>query len=102
MLLEKKIPIILVLAESIKEEWPLPIKLALEEKRLLIVTACNDKVHRINHQSAYERNEIILSLANHIIIGYAGPEVTSINKLAEKQTSRCYTNRIINRQPPPS
>ena len=73
MLLEKKIPIILVLAESIKEEWPLPIKLALEEKRLLIVTACNDKVHRINHQSAYERNEIILSLANHIIIGYCRP-----------------------------
>lgn len=59
----------LVLAESIKEEWNPPIKLALEEKRLLIVTACNDKVHRVNHQSAYERNEIILSLANHIIIG---------------------------------
>lgn len=73
MLLEKKIPIILVLAESIKEEWSPPIKLALEEKRLLIVTACNDKVHRINYQSAYERNEIILSLANHIIIGYCRP-----------------------------
>ena len=47
--------------------------MALEEKRLLIVTACNDKVHRINYQSAYERNEIILSLANHIIIGYCRP-----------------------------
>ena len=56
-----------------KEEWSNHIKLALKEKRLLIVTACNSQVHRINHQSAYDRNEIILSFADHVIIGYCKP-----------------------------
>lgn len=73
ILLEKKIPVILVLAESMKEEWSNHIKLALKEKRLLIVTACNSQVHRINHQSAYDRNEIVLSFADHVIIGYCKP-----------------------------
>ena len=56
-----------------------PIKLALEEKRLLIVTACNDKGNTgLTINQPNERNEIILSLANHIIIGYCRPE--NINK----------------------
>ena len=73
ILLEKKIPVILALAEGMKKEWDNKVKLALEENRMLIVTTCDDKIHRINHQSAYDRNETILSLADDIIIGYCTP-----------------------------
>ena len=50
ILLEKKIPVILALAEGMKKEWDNKVKLALEENRMLIVTTCDDKIHRINHQ----------------------------------------------------
>ncbi|WP_308918942.1 hypothetical protein [Bacteroides fragilis] len=73
ILLEKKIPVILALAEGMKKEWDNKVKLALEENRMLIVTTCDDKIHRINHQSAYDRNETILSLADNITIGYCTP-----------------------------
>lgn len=73
-LLDQMVPAILVLAEGMKYEWNEKITSALNNKRLLIITTCNENVHRVNHQSAYDRNNLILSLADQIIVGYCTPK----------------------------
>lgn len=70
MLLEHKIPTVLVLAEAMKSVWDDEIQAALNEKRLLIITHCDDNVHRITARSAFDRNRLLLSLADDIIVGY--------------------------------
>lgn len=70
ILLEQKIPTILVLAETMKEYWEYEIRVALKEERILILTHCDNSVHQINKQSAIDRNLTILTLADNIVIGH--------------------------------
>lgn len=69
-LLQLKIPTVLVLAEALSETWSAEIEIALREQRLLIITHCEPNIHRITAQSAYDRNQLMISLADKIIIGY--------------------------------
>lgn len=71
LLLDQKIPAILVLAEGMRTEWNEKIKSALDKGHLLIITACDENIHHVSSQSAYDRNNLILSIAEHIVIGYS-------------------------------
>lgn len=70
LLLQLKIPTILVLAESMKTHWSDEIQRALKENRILIITTCEETIHQVNWQTAADRNNLILSLAETIVIGY--------------------------------
>lgn len=70
LLLEQKIPVILVLAEALRDSWDINIRIALEENRILIVTQCDNSVHNISKQSATDRNLLLLKLADSIVIGH--------------------------------
>lgn len=70
-LLRRHIPVILVLAETFPEYWPSEMMEAFAEQRLLVVTHCDATVHRVSRQSAFDRNEVMLSIADDIVIGYA-------------------------------
>ncbi|MCD8290089.1 MAG: hypothetical protein LUC91_01140 [Prevotella sp.] len=69
-LLKDKIPAILVLAEALYDRWDAPIEAALREGRLLIITHCDDNVHSVSSRSAFDRNLLMLSLAENIVVGF--------------------------------
>lgn len=69
-LLERKIPAILVLAEAMHEQWSEPVSEALGSGRLLIITHCGPEVHTVCARSAFDRNALMMALADEIIVGY--------------------------------
>ena len=69
-LLERKIPAILVLAEAMHEQWSEPVSAALGNGLLLIITHCGPEVHAVCAKSAFDRNALMMSLANEIVVGY--------------------------------
>ena len=70
LLLENKVPTILVLAETLQGAWRDDMQLALDEGRLLIITHCDTSVHCVNVRSAFDRNILMLSLADKTVVGY--------------------------------
>lgn len=70
VLLERKIPAILVLAEAMRSRWEDDISAALRENRLLIITHCDASVHSVTARSAFDRNVLMLSLAQNTVVGY--------------------------------
>lgn len=70
LLLHHKLPVILVLAESIKDVWDDDVKAALDAGRLLVVTHCDAGVNRVSSRSAFDRNMLMLSLADSVVVGY--------------------------------
>lgn len=64
-------PIILALARGLKKSIEPEFKEALEKERLLIVTPFGKEVTRITSKNAMIRNELMISLAENISIGYA-------------------------------
>ncbi|MEF2620670.1 MAG: hypothetical protein U0M48_00795, partial [Xylanibacter rarus] len=69
-LLERKITAILVLAEAMHEQWSEPVSEALGSGRLLIITHCGLEVHTVCARSAFDRNALMMALADEIIVGY--------------------------------
>lgn len=69
-LLERKIPAILVLAEAMHEQWSEPVSEALGSGRLLIITHCGPEVHAVCAKSAFDRNALMMALADEIVVGY--------------------------------
>ena len=70
VLLQRKIPTILVLAEAMHDGWNGDVENALAEGRLLIITHCDQSVHNVTARSAFDRNILMFSLAAKIVIGY--------------------------------
>lgn len=91
-LLKQHIPTILVLAEGLPNRWNAEIEAALHTNLLLIITPCDNTVHRVNKVSAYDRNELILSIAEQIVIGYCR-EGGNINKQLKGKKNITYLNR---------
>ncbi len=69
-LLKDKIPAILVLAETLYDSWNASVETALREDRLLIITHCDDNVHSVSSRSAFDRNLLMISLADNIVVGF--------------------------------
>lgn len=69
-LLQRGIPAILCLAEAMPDRWGDDVRTALSESRLLIVTHCDGSVHSVTARSAFDRNVLMLSLAQKTVVGY--------------------------------
>ena len=63
-------PLILVLARGMKTNWDLEIETAINKNRLLVISPFPESIRRITRDTAEERNEVILSLTDEIIVGY--------------------------------
>ena len=68
-LLLRRIPTILCLAEAMPSRWGDDVRTALGDGRLLIVTHCDASVHGVTARSAFDRNVLMMSLAQKIVEG---------------------------------
>lgn len=66
-------PIILALPRGLKTRWEPGIKELLKTNRLLIVTPFDSRVKRVTKKTAANRNQLMLELADEIVIGYKNP-----------------------------
>lgn len=64
-------PVILALARGMMKKWPPEIKAALDANRLLIITRYADSVTHASEETCYQRNRLMLELADEVVIGYA-------------------------------
>ena len=73
ILMKGKQPIILVLARGMKEHWPIEIKKAIEEERLLVISPFDKNIKYITQETANIRNELMTKIADEIFIAYYTP-----------------------------
>ena len=73
ILMKGKQPIILVLARGMKERWPIEIKKAIEEERLLVISPFENNVKYVTQETANIRNELMTKIAEEIFIAYYTP-----------------------------
>ena len=66
-------PVILALARCMMKKWSPEIKAALDANRLLIITRYADSVTHASEETCYQRNRLMMELADEIVIGYASP-----------------------------
>lgn len=64
-------PVIMALARGMMKKWPPEIKAALDANRLLIITRYADSVTHASEESCFQRNRLMMELADEIVIGYA-------------------------------
>ena len=64
-------PLILVLARGMKKRWPKEIKNAVEQERLLIISPFDETVTYITQETANNRNEIMVDIADEVFLAYA-------------------------------
>jgi len=80
-------PLILVLARGMKARWEPEIENAINKNRLLVISPFPGSVKRITRDTAEERNEIILSLADETVVGY----ISQGGQLEELLSNKIYT-----------
>lgn len=106
-LLERKIPAILVLAEAMHEQWSEPVSAALGSGRLLIITHCGPEVHTVCARSAFDRNALMMALADEIVVGYCSKGgnlerglagYSNVRYLVGNQDNRAKTKEPLPRQ----
>ena len=78
-------PIIMVLARNMKRRFPAEQRKAIKENRLLVISSFDDKVTQNSKESCYKRNEVILELADEIIIAFATKN-GKLEKLLQKRS----------------
>lgn len=72
-LLKGKQPVIMALARGMKTKWEPRIQKALDEGRLLIISPFSEDVKRASADTAAVRNDLMIRLANEVVVGYADP-----------------------------
>ncbi len=73
ILLKGTQPIILVLARGMKTYWPVEIKEAVMQDRLLIISPFEKGISRITQETANIRNKYMIEIANDTFIPYCTP-----------------------------
>jgi predicted Rossmann fold nucleotide-binding protein DprA/Smf involved in DNA uptake len=66
-------PVILALARGMVKKWPPEIKAALDADRLLIITRYAVSVTHACEETCYQRNRLMMELADEIVIAFASP-----------------------------
>lgn len=66
-------PIILALARGLKIRVDLELKEPLDQGRLLIITPFNTDTKYVTNETARLRNQMMIELADEIVIGYSSP-----------------------------
>jgi len=69
-LLKGKQPIIVALARGLKQNPEPEFQKAIEQSRLLIISPFDKKVKRVTEKTAHIRNQLMIEIANNIIVGY--------------------------------
>lgn len=69
-LLRRGIPVILVLAEALPTVWSAEIQGAMVQGRLLAITHCDASVHWASARSAHDRNMLMISCADEVVVGF--------------------------------
>ena len=64
-------PIIMVLARNMKKRFPSQQRKAIIENRLLVISPFDDKITQNSKESCYKRNEVILEIADKVVVAYA-------------------------------
>jgi predicted Rossmann fold nucleotide-binding protein DprA/Smf involved in DNA uptake len=64
-------PIIIVLAKRFPKRVSPILNKVLDENRLLIISPFDEAVIRVSEQTALRRNEVIIRIANEIVVGFA-------------------------------
>jgi len=82
-LMKGKQPIILVLARGMKKHWPIEIKKAIEEERLLVISPFDKNIKYITQETANIRNEIMTEIADEIFLAYY-TQNGNLHELAKK------------------
>ncbi|MEP2445798.1 MAG: DNA-binding protein [Balneola sp.] len=67
-------PIILALPRGLKKRLEPEIKQLLDQNRLLIVTPFDQSVTRVTKETSWKRNELMLELADAVVVGHENPE----------------------------
>jgi len=83
ILLKGRQPIILVLARGMKTHWPLEIKNAVKQDRLLVISPFEQSITRTTQETANIRNKYMLQIADEIYIPYYTPN-GNLDKLLKK------------------
>ncbi len=64
-------PIIMVLARNMKKRFPAEQRKAIDENRLLVISPFDDKITQNSKESCYKRNEVILEIADEVVVAFA-------------------------------
>lgn len=85
-LLKGNQPIIVVLARGLKQKIEPEFLEPIEKGRLLIITPFDEKVKRVTNETAKVRNQMMMELADKIVVGYAceGGQLEKFLKIIEK------------------
>ena len=70
-LLKGKQPIILALARGLKEKLEPEFEKPLQQNRLLIISPFERSIKQISAQTAQTRNQLMIGLADNIVVGFA-------------------------------
>ncbi len=73
-LLKGNQPIIVVLARGLKQKIEQEFLEPIEKGRLLIITPFEEKVKRVTTETAKLRNQMMIELADKIVVGFASQE----------------------------
>ena len=73
-LLKGNQPIIVVLARGLKQKIEPVFLEPIEKGRLLIVTSFENNVKRVTEKTAEKRNQLMIELADEIVVGYLSKE----------------------------
>jgi predicted Rossmann fold nucleotide-binding protein DprA/Smf involved in DNA uptake len=73
-LLKGNQPIIVILARGLKQKIEPEFLEPIEKGRLLIITPFEEKVKRVTNETAKVRNEMMVELADKIVVGFASKD----------------------------
>ena len=73
-LLKGNQPIIVVLARGLKQKLEPEFLDSIAKGRLLIITPFEEKVKRVTTETAKVRNQMMMELADNIVVGFASEE----------------------------
>ena len=95
-LLKGNQPIIVVLARGLKQKIEPEFFDAIKKGRLLIITPFEEKVKRVTVETANVRNQMMIEIADNIVIGFKNEEGI-LNELLIKLASSKDIIRIANK-----
>lgn len=70
-LLKGQQPIIVALGRGLKEVMEPELKAPFDQGRILFITPFDSKVRRVTSETALRRNQMMIELADNIVVGYA-------------------------------
>ncbi|MBL7729507.1 MAG: hypothetical protein JNM68_17555, partial [Dinghuibacter sp.] len=85
-LLKGKQPIILAMARGLKQKLEPELQQALDAGRLLIVSPFDETVNRVTEKTAAKRNQLMLELADEVVVGFASVG-GNLNKMLQMQST---------------